>query len=245
MYPKVQMFIAGEWCDGTSGKTEDVVNPATGQPIGKASHASRRPRPRAGGRPERLRGLAQGLGRTSARKLMRKAAGLMRERAADDRPRADAGAGQAVRRGEGRDAGRRRHHRLVRRGRPPRLWPHRAVARRGRAPARDQGAGRPGRRVHALEFPDQPGRCASSRRALAAGCSIIVKAPEETPASPRGAGAGLRRRRRAGRRASAWCSACPAEISELPDPAPDHPQGHLHRLDRRSASSSPRSPAST
>ena len=30
MYPKVQMFIAGEWTDGTSGKSEDILNPATG-----------------------------------------------------------------------------------------------------------------------------------------------------------------------------------------------------------------------
>ena len=41
MYPKVQMFIAGEWTDGTSGKSEDILNPATGQPIGKTPHASK------------------------------------------------------------------------------------------------------------------------------------------------------------------------------------------------------------
>ena len=47
MYPKVQMFIAGEWTDGTSGKSEDILNPATGQPIGKTPHASRQDLDRA------------------------------------------------------------------------------------------------------------------------------------------------------------------------------------------------------
>ena len=42
MYPKVQMFIAGEWTDGTSGKSEDILNPATGQLIGKTPHARAR-----------------------------------------------------------------------------------------------------------------------------------------------------------------------------------------------------------
>jgi succinate-semialdehyde dehydrogenase/glutarate-semialdehyde dehydrogenase len=47
MYPKVQMFIAGEWTDGSSGKSEDILNPATGQPIGKTPHASRKDLDRA------------------------------------------------------------------------------------------------------------------------------------------------------------------------------------------------------
>ena len=55
------------------------------------------------------------------------------------------------------DARRRRHHRLVRRGRPPHLWPHHSGARRRRLSARDQGAGRAGGRLHAVEFSDQPG----------------------------------------------------------------------------------------
>ena len=44
--------------------------------------------------------------------------------------------------------------------------------------------------------------------ALAAGCSIIVKAPEETPASPAELITRLRRCRRAGRRRSTWSMAC-------------------------------------
>ena len=64
---------------------------------------------------------------------------------------------------------------------------------------------------------------------LAAGCSIIIKCPEETPGSPIGlvkcfhdagvpAGRHQPRLRRAGRDLG------------VPDPAPDHPQGLVHRL---------------
>ena len=66
--------------------------------------------------------------------------------------------------------------------------------------------------------------------ALATGCSMIVKAPEETPAAPAAlirafADAGLP----PGVLGLVYGN--PAEISELPDPAPGDPQDHLHRLD--------------
>ena len=38
-YTDTRLLINGEWCDAASGKTIDVVNPATGQPIGKVAHA--------------------------------------------------------------------------------------------------------------------------------------------------------------------------------------------------------------
>ena len=34
-----QAYINGEWCDAASGKTLDVLNPATGQTIGKVARA--------------------------------------------------------------------------------------------------------------------------------------------------------------------------------------------------------------
>ena len=83
MYPKVQMFIAGEWTDGTSGKSEDILNPATGQPIGKTPHASRADLDRA------LEAAKAGFEiwrKTSPfdrYKLMRKAADIIRSRADD------------------------------------------------------------------------------------------------------------------------------------------------------------------
>jgi succinate-semialdehyde dehydrogenase/glutarate-semialdehyde dehydrogenase len=40
-YPNTQLFINGQWQDGSEGKTLPVVNPATGLPIGKVAHATR------------------------------------------------------------------------------------------------------------------------------------------------------------------------------------------------------------
>jgi succinate-semialdehyde dehydrogenase/glutarate-semialdehyde dehydrogenase len=37
---KIRLFIGGEWCDGSDGKTEPVVNPATEQQIATLCHAS-------------------------------------------------------------------------------------------------------------------------------------------------------------------------------------------------------------
>ena len=48
---------------------------------------------------------------------------------------------------------------------PPHLWPRHPGPRRGRLPAGDQGAGRPGRRLHAVELPDQPGGAQAVRGA--------------------------------------------------------------------------------
>ena len=80
--------------------------------------------------------------------------------------------------------------------------------------------------------------------ALATGCSMIVKAPEETPAAPGRADPRLRRCRHAARRAGPGLRQ-PGRDLQLPDPAPGDPQDHLHRLDARWASSWPRWPAST
>ena len=40
-YPKVRLLIDGEWTDGTSGKSQEILNPATGQSIGTVPHASK------------------------------------------------------------------------------------------------------------------------------------------------------------------------------------------------------------
>ena len=39
-YPKLKMLIAGEWTDGTSGKSEPVICPANGDELGALPHAS-------------------------------------------------------------------------------------------------------------------------------------------------------------------------------------------------------------
>lgn len=40
MYPKVQMYIGGQWCDGSAGNTEPIVNPATGEVFGQVPLAT-------------------------------------------------------------------------------------------------------------------------------------------------------------------------------------------------------------
>ena len=39
-YPDTRLLIDNQWVDAASGKTLDVLNPATGQPIGKVACAS-------------------------------------------------------------------------------------------------------------------------------------------------------------------------------------------------------------
>ncbi len=80
--------------------------------------------------------------------------------------------------------------------------------------------------------------------AVAAGCSIILKAPEDTPASVLGAGARLRRGRPAGGRGQSRLRRAGGDF-RISHPAPDHPQGVVHRLDRGRQASRRRSPAAT
>ncbi|AMV48290.1 aldehyde dehydrogenase family protein [Paraburkholderia caribensis] len=41
MYRQTELYIDGEWCEGSEGITSDVFNPATGEVIGQVPHASR------------------------------------------------------------------------------------------------------------------------------------------------------------------------------------------------------------
>ena len=38
-YPNTKLYIAGKWMDAIGGETIDVMNPVTGKPIGKVAHA--------------------------------------------------------------------------------------------------------------------------------------------------------------------------------------------------------------
>src|SRR3974390_167260 len=83
MYPKVKMFIAGEWTGGSSGKSQKVLSPATGLPIGDTPHASRHDLDRA---LEAAKAGFQTWRRISAYdryKTMRKAADIIRSRVPD------------------------------------------------------------------------------------------------------------------------------------------------------------------
>ena len=176
----------------------------------------RRPRPRARSRRQGLQGLEED---QCLRALEDDAQGR-RPAARARRPRVsrdDDGAGQAARRGKGRDPQRRRHDRLVRRGSAARLRPRHPGARRRHLPARDQGAGRPGRGVHAVEFPDQPDREEALGRAR---CRLL----DHRQGARGDAGlAGradplLRRRRRAGRNRQPGLRR-PGRDLVVPDPA--------------------------
>ncbi|MGV6872942.1 NAD-dependent succinate-semialdehyde dehydrogenase [Pseudochelatococcus sp. B33] len=183
MYANVQLFIDGEWRDSLSGKLIPVVNPATEEVIGHVAHAEKADLDLA------LAAAAKGFEtwrRTSAfarSKIMRKAADLLRERAeaialkltleqgkplAEARTEVLAGADTIDWFAE---EARRAYGRVV--------------------PARAEG-------VYQLVIKEPVGPVAAFTpwnfpinqvvrklsAALAAGCSIIVKAPEETPASP-------------------------------------------------------------
>ena len=47
MYPNTQFLIANEWVPSASGRTLDVLNPATGDKIGAVAHADKQDLDRA------------------------------------------------------------------------------------------------------------------------------------------------------------------------------------------------------
>jgi succinate-semialdehyde dehydrogenase/glutarate-semialdehyde dehydrogenase len=181
-YTDTQLFIDGAWAPAADGATIDVINPATGERIGGLAKAGIADLDRA------LEATQKGFATWRATspferaKIMRKAAELMRERAAaiaplmtleQGKPLADA-KGEAMASADiidwFADEGRRAYGRIV--------------------PARAPG-------VHQLVIKEPVGPVAAFTpwnfpinqavrkvsAALAAGCSIIVKGPEETPAS--------------------------------------------------------------
>ena len=40
MYEELAMYIDGEWCQGSDGAGEDVINPATEETLARLPHAS-------------------------------------------------------------------------------------------------------------------------------------------------------------------------------------------------------------
>ncbi|GGC72031.1 NAD-dependent succinate-semialdehyde dehydrogenase [Chelatococcus reniformis] len=183
MYPDVQLFIDGTWRDAEDGRRIPVLNPATEEEIGTVAHASRADLDQA------LAATVRGFStwsRTSAyerAKIMRKAADLLRARAAaiaplltqeQGKPLAEAlmetNAAADVIDWFAEEA-RRAYGRVI---------PARATGIYQLVVKEPVG---PVAAFTPWNFPiNQVVRKLSA--ALAAGCSIIVKAPEETPASP-------------------------------------------------------------
>jgi succinate-semialdehyde dehydrogenase/glutarate-semialdehyde dehydrogenase len=183
MYPDVSLFIDGGWTKAVSGCTLPVVNPATGEPVGTVAHADRSDLDRALEAADKGFRAWRKVSAFDRSKIMRKAANLLRERADTIAPLMTMEQGKPLAEAKGEtlagadvidwfaEEARRTYGRVI--------------------PARAEG-------VYQLVVKEPVGPVAAFTpwnfpinqvvrklsAALAAGCSIIVKAPEETPASP-------------------------------------------------------------
>ena len=181
-FPEVQLHIAGAWGPAASGQTFEVLNPATGEPAFRCAHA---------GIPDLDRALAAAQSgfetwrKTSAferSKILRKAADLLRSRADAIAPIMTAEQGKPLMEAKVE---------LLGGGDTIDWFAEEARRTYGRViPARAAN-------VHQLSLREPVGPVAAftpwnfpvnqaNRKiaiALAAGCSIIVKGPEETPSS--------------------------------------------------------------
>lgn len=182
-YPNVQLFIDGKWRPAASGRTIPVLNPATEENVGTVAHADKSDLDEALAAAEKGFKAWRVVSPYERSKVMRKAAELIRERADMIATLMTMEQGKVL--AEARietlsaadttewfaEEGRRTYGRMI--------------------PARVPG-------VYQMAIKDPVGPVAAftpwnfpinqvvkkMAAALAAGCSIIVKAPEETPASP-------------------------------------------------------------
>ncbi|MBY5971579.1 NAD-dependent succinate-semialdehyde dehydrogenase [Pseudooceanicola marinus] len=182
-YPDTLLLIDGEWVPAASGKTLGVVNPATGEEIGRCAHASTEDLDRALAAVDRTFPEWKRTAAFERSKIMRRAANLLRDRvdtvaqimtAEQGKPLAEAkveilGACDTI--DWFAEEARRAYGQVI--------------------PARKPGVTQltikeavgPVAAFTPWNFPiNQVVRKVSA--ALATGCTIIVKAPEETPASP-------------------------------------------------------------
>ncbi|HEY2188467.1 MAG TPA: NAD-dependent succinate-semialdehyde dehydrogenase [Caldimonas sp.] len=183
MYPDTQLYIDGAWCAAASGRTHPVVNPATGEVIGKFAWAERADLDRALAAADKGFQTWKKVSAYERSKIMRKAAELLRDRLqlvaeimTMEQGKTVAEAKAEILNGADTiewfaEEGRRTYGRVI--------------------PARAEG-------VYQLVVKEPVGPVAAFTpwnfainqivrklsAALAAGCSIIVKAPEETPGSP-------------------------------------------------------------
>ena len=182
-YPHTRLFIAGEWQDAADGKTLAVFNPATGLEIGRVAHAGIPDLDRALAAAQKGFEVWRDVPAFERAKIMRRAAALMRERAADIGAVLTQENGKPLPEAKGEamaaadiiewfaDEGMRVYGRIV---------PSRSLA------------------VSHLVLKDPVGPVAAFTpwnvpinqvvrklsAALASGCSMLIKAPEETPAAP-------------------------------------------------------------
>src|SRR5947208_2919415 len=182
MYPDISLYIDGGWTKASGGKTLPVLNPATGDAIGSVAHAEKSDLDRAVAAVEKGFKTWRKVSAFERYKIMRKAAENLRSRA-DDIARLmtmEQGKPLAESRAEtlaGADLidwfaeeGRRAYGRVI----PARVEGYYQLAIK--EPVGPVAAFTP------WNFPiNQAVRKISG--ALAAGCSIVLKGSEETPAS--------------------------------------------------------------
>jgi succinate-semialdehyde dehydrogenase / glutarate-semialdehyde dehydrogenase len=182
-YPNTQLLIDNQWCEAADGRTLAVVNPATEKEIGRVAHASKVDLDRALAAAQKGFELWRKTSALERSNVMRKAAALLRERADAIAQLMTAEQGKPVAEAKAEtmnaaeviewcaEEGRRTYGRIV---------PARSFSQQNwvlKEPVGVVAAFTP------WNFPiNQVVRKVSA--ALATGCSIIVKAPEETPASP-------------------------------------------------------------
>lgn len=180
---KVQLFIDGEWRDSLSGRTIPVVNPATEEKIGEVAHAQREDLELAVSAAVRGFQVWRKMSPLDRSGILRKAGDLLRQRADSIATMMTLEQGKPV--AEARieilgcadfldwfaEEGRRTYGRMI--------------------PARSEG-------VYNLVMKEPVGPVAAFTpwnfpmsqavrklgAALSAGCSVVIKPPEETPASP-------------------------------------------------------------
>jgi succinate-semialdehyde dehydrogenase/glutarate-semialdehyde dehydrogenase len=183
MYSDVSLFIDGNWSPASGGRTIDVINPATGDKIGTVAHASTSDLDRALEAADKGFRAWRKVSAFDRYKVMRKAANLLRERADSIATKLTMEQGKPLAEAKGEvlagadvidwfaEEGRRAYGRVI--------------------PARAEG-------VYQLVIKEPVGPVAAFTpwnfpinqvvrklsAAVATGCSIIVKPPEETPASP-------------------------------------------------------------
>ena len=81
MYTDLQLHIDGEWLNGSSRKTEEVINPATGKALANLPHATKADLDRALDAAEKGLAVWRAMTPYDRAKIMRKTADLIRERA--------------------------------------------------------------------------------------------------------------------------------------------------------------------
>ncbi len=183
-YPNTQLFINGQWQDAADGRTLAVINPATGKEIGRVAQAGKADLDLALAAAQKGFETWRDMTAAERSKVMRRAADLMRQRAGDigrlltqeqGKPLAEA-KGEAMAAADIIEWFAEEGFRVY----------GRIVPSRGSLALRQMVLKDPVGPVAAFtpwNFPiNQVVRKVGA--ALAAGCSMLVKAAEETPAAP-------------------------------------------------------------